>query len=175
MQAETFETKATDPNNVRMAVQSTVRAAAEWLVDRQKPDGHWVGPAESNACLDAQWCLALWFLGLEDHPLRVRLGQSLLDKPSGPTAPGKSITAPRTATSTPPSRPMPRCARSAIATTSRRSQGTRLDRVAKGGLRNIRVFTRYWLALIGEWPWEKTPNIAAGSDLVSALVPVLDL
>jgi squalene-hopene/tetraprenyl-beta-curcumene cyclase len=30
---------------------------------------------------------------------------------------------------------------------------------SKGGLRNIRVFTRYWLALIGEWPWEKTPNL----------------
>ena len=30
---------------------------------------------------------------------------------------------------------------------------------AKGGLRNVRVFTRYWLALIGEWPWEKTPNL----------------
>lgn len=29
----------------------------------------------------------------------------------------------------------------------------------KGGLKNIRVFTRYWLALIGEWPWEKTPNL----------------
>lgn len=23
----------------------------------------------------------------------------------------------------------------------------------------MRVFTRYWLALIGEWPWEKTPNL----------------
>jgi squalene-hopene/tetraprenyl-beta-curcumene cyclase len=23
----------------------------------------------------------------------------------------------------------------------------------------VRVFTRYWLALIGEWPWERTPNI----------------
>ncbi len=29
----------------------------------------------------------------------------------------------------------------------------------KGGLRNVRVFTRYWLALIGEWPWHKTPNL----------------
>ncbi len=29
----------------------------------------------------------------------------------------------------------------------------------RGGLRDIRVFTRYWLALIGEWPWEETPNL----------------
>jgi squalene-hopene/tetraprenyl-beta-curcumene cyclase len=30
---------------------------------------------------------------------------------------------------------------------------------AHGGLSQIRVFTRYWLALIGEWPWEHTPNL----------------
>jgi squalene-hopene/tetraprenyl-beta-curcumene cyclase len=30
---------------------------------------------------------------------------------------------------------------------------------AHGGLSGVRVFTRYWLALIGEWPWEHTPNI----------------
>ena len=28
-----------------------------------------------------------------------------------------------------------------------------------GGLSQLRVFTRYWLALIGEWPWERTPNL----------------
>ena len=26
-------------------------------------------------------------------------------------------------------------------------------------MRGIRVFTRYWLALIGEWPWSATPNL----------------
>ena len=28
-----------------------------------------------------------------------------------------------------------------------------------GGLSTTRVFTRYWLALIGEWPWQHTPNL----------------
>ena len=26
-------------------------------------------------------------------------------------------------------------------------------------MRGIRVFTRYWLALLGEWPWSATPNL----------------
>src|SRR5690606_16683730 len=30
---------------------------------------------------------------------------------------------------------------------------------AHGGLAKIRVFTRYWLALLGEWPWDQTPNL----------------
>jgi squalene-hopene/tetraprenyl-beta-curcumene cyclase len=28
-----------------------------------------------------------------------------------------------------------------------------------GGLRSVRVFTRYWLAMIGVWPWLATPNL----------------
>src|SRR5450631_2453741 len=158
MKAETFETETTDPNNFQVAVQSTVRAAAEWLIDHQKPDGHWVGPAESNACLDAQWCLALWFLGLENHPLRVRLGQSLLDtqRPDGSwqvyyDAPNGDINATVEAYA-------------ALRSLGHRDEEPALSKArawifAKGGLRNVRVFTRYWLALIGEWPWEKTPNI----------------
>ena len=28
-----------------------------------------------------------------------------------------------------------------------------------GGLSQVRVFTKYWLALLGEWPWSATPNL----------------
>ncbi len=150
------ETTAID--NVRASLAQTARAAAEWLIARQKPDGHWVGRAESNACMEAQWCLSLWFLGLEDHPLRPRLAQSLLEtqRPDGSwriyhDAPGGDINA------------------TVEAYAALRSMGQAVDEPAlvrardwilsKGGLRNIRVFTRYWLALIGEWPWEQTPNL----------------
>ena len=145
-------------DNVRASLNQTARAAAEWLIARQKPDGHWVGRAESNACMEAQWCLALWFLGLEEHPLRKRLAQSLIDtqRPDGSwriyhDAPGGDINT------------------TVEAYAALRSMGHAEDEPAlarardwilsKGGLRNIRVFTRYWLALIGEWPWEQTPNL----------------
>ena len=145
-------------DNVRASLNQTARAAAEWLIARQKPDGHWVGRAESNACMEAQWCLALWFLGLEEHPLRKRLAQSLIDtqRPDGSwriyhDAPGGDINT------------------TVEAYAALRSMGHADDEPAlarardwilsKGGLRNIRVFTRYWLALIGEWPWERTPNL----------------
>jgi len=140
------------------ALQAAVRAAAEWMVEHQKPDGHWVGRVESNACMEAQWCLMFWFVGLEDHPLRRRLAQAILEtqRPAGGWdiyrhAPHGDITTP------------------VEAYAALRSMGHRADEPAlvraqqwiasKGGLRNVRVFTRYWLALIGEWPWEKTPNV----------------
>jgi squalene-hopene/tetraprenyl-beta-curcumene cyclase len=150
--------RATATRNIDGALRAAVHQAADWLIANQKPDGHWVGRAETNATIEAQWCLALWFLGLEDHPLRVRLGRALLDtqRPDGAwqvfyDAPNGDINA------------------TVEAYAALRSLGHRDDEeplrkardwiLSKGGLSNVRVFTRYWLALIGEWPWEKTPNI----------------
>ena len=108
--------------------------------------------------MEAEWCLALWFMELEDHPLRARLAQSLREtqRPDGSWeiyhgAPAGDINT------------------TVEAYAALRSVGDAADAphmkrardwiLSKGGLKNIRVFTRYWLALIGEWPWTKTPNI----------------
>jgi squalene-hopene/tetraprenyl-beta-curcumene cyclase len=148
----------TPADNFDAALAASARAAADWLVANQKPDGHWVARADSNACMEAQWCLALWFLGLENHPLRARLGAALLktQRADGAwqiyhDAANGDVNA------------------TVEAYAALRSLGHRDDEPAltkarqwiesKGGLRNIRVFTRYWLALIGEWPWDKTPNL----------------
>jgi len=156
--SSTGKTVLAGSDNFQSALQATARNAARWLNDHQKGDGHWVGRAESNACMEAQWCLALWFLGLEHHPLRRRLGNALLQtqRPDGAwqiyhSAPNGDINA------------------TVEAYAALRSLGHRDDEPAlqkalgwidsKGGLRNVRVFTRYWLALLGEWPWRKTPNI----------------
>ncbi|MFT8688334.1 MAG: squalene--hopene cyclase, partial [Novacetimonas hansenii] len=61
----------------------TISAACDWLIQQQKPDGHWVGSVGSNASMEAEWCIALWFLGLENHPLRPRLGNALLENQPG--------------------------------------------------------------------------------------------
>jgi squalene-hopene/tetraprenyl-beta-curcumene cyclase len=145
-------------SNFTAALGSGVRAAVEWLIARQKPDGHWVGRAESNACMEAQWRLALWFLGLDDHPLCARLAQALLDtqREDGAWeiyhgAPNGDINA------TVEAYAALRCSGCAADHPALRKAQGWIE--SKGGLTKIRVFTRYWLALIGEWPWEKTPNL----------------
>src|SRR4051794_15941858 len=145
-------------DNFQTALRACARAAADWLVADQKPDGHWVARADSNACMEAQWCLALWFLGLENDPLRPRLGAALLktQRPDGAwqiyhdAANGDINTTVE--------------AYAALRSLAFADEEPALRKArawieSKGGLRNIRVFTRYWLALIGEWPWEKTPNL----------------
>lgn len=144
--------------NFLRALESGKRSAAAWLVARQKPEGYWVGRLESNACMEAQWCLALWFMGLEDHPLRPRLARSLIEtqRPDGSWqiyhgAPAGDINTTVEAYA-------------ALRSIGMSAEDPALRRAAgwiesKGGLKNVRVFTRYWLALIGEWPWTKTPNL----------------
>ncbi|MGF1544124.1 MAG: squalene--hopene cyclase [Parvularculaceae bacterium] len=145
-------------DNLGPAVEAAVARATEWLAARQKPEGYWVGRLESNACMEAQWILALWFLGLEDHHLRPRLAQSLRrtqgadgswriyhDAPAGDV--NTTVEAYAALRAMGDARDAPHMVRA------------REWIFEKGGLRNVRVFTRYWLALIGEWPWEKTPNV----------------
>lgn len=144
--------------NFEAALDRSIDAAADWLVARQKPEGYWVGRLESNACMEAQWLLALWVMGLDSHHLRPRLAKSLRESqradgsweiyheaPAGDINTTVEAYAALRSFGVPATDPQLVRARDWI--------------LSKGGLKNIRVFTRYWLALIGEWPWAKTPNV----------------
>jgi len=146
------------PSNFNRQLTASIAEAADWLGKRQKPEGYWVGRLESNACMEAEWTLALWFMGLEDHPLRPRLAASLRKTqhedgawriyhgaPAGDVNTTVEAYAALRSVGDAPDAPHMAKARAWI--------------MAKGGLRNVRVFTRYWLALIGEWPWARTPNV----------------
>ncbi|MBV0889667.1 squalene--hopene cyclase [Komagataeibacter oboediens] len=140
------------------SLSHTISAACDWLIGQQKPDGHWVGSVASNASMEAEWCLALWFLGLEDHPLRPRLGKALLEMQREDGSWGTYYGAGNGDINATVE------SYAALRSLGYPADDPAISRAAtwiasKGGLKNIRVFTRYWLALIGEWPWEKTPNL----------------
>ncbi len=145
-------------SNFGPQLTASIEAAADWLAARQKPEGYWVGRLESNSCMEAQWILALWFMGLEDHHLRPRLAESLKQSQSEDGSWRIYYGAPAGDINT-----------TVEAYAALRSCGVSKDDLAmkkahqwimsKGGLKNIRVFTRYWLALIGEYPWTRTPNL----------------
>ena len=135
------------PSNFDAYLDVAVSNAAEWLVERQKPEGYWVGRLESNGCIEAQWVLGLWCLGLEDHHLRPRFAQSLREtqREDGSWhifhgAPGGDINTTVEAYAALRSMGIPK---------SDPALAKAYDWiVSHGGLKNIRVFTRYWLALI---------------------------
>jgi squalene-hopene/tetraprenyl-beta-curcumene cyclase len=138
-------------------VDEAVRAALRWLDDHQEPEGFWVGMIETNSAIEAEWLLASHILGVK-LPMEDGIFRALLQRqrPDGswetyPGAPAGDINSTvevyvaLRAKGFDPARPEMARAREWI--------------LRNGGLRNVRVFTRYWLALLGIWPWQATPNI----------------
>jgi squalene-hopene/tetraprenyl-beta-curcumene cyclase len=139
-------------------LSQAIDAALRWLDAHQQPEGFWAGVLESNCCIEAEWLLAMHVLGAPPDPRRGDIVRGILNRqrPDGAWevyygAPMGDINATvecyaalRACGHAPDEEPLAR-ARAWI--------------LAHGGLSRIRVFTRYWLALIGEWPWEHTPNI----------------
>ena len=138
-------------------IRETLRAAIDWVKIRQADDGMWCGPLETNCCMEAQWILAMKFIDFDDHK-KTKVLQYILDRQredgSWDVYYGSE--------------------QGDINTTlecyfSLRVSGFDPDEPALAKARKwlienkwterIRVFTKYWLALFGEWPWAHTPVI----------------
>ncbi len=144
--------------SIKSRLNSCIERALDWSLKNQAPEGFWIGGVDSNCCMEAEWIMAMYFMGLEDHPNMERVVQAILNEqrddgsweiyykaPTGDiNTTVECYTALRIAGLEPDSQVLRR-ARSWI--------------LKNGGLKNIRVFTKYWLALVGEWPWEHTANL----------------
>jgi squalene-hopene/tetraprenyl-beta-curcumene cyclase len=138
-------------------LDSAIAKATDWLDRDQSPDGFWVGMLESSYCMEAEWLLAMHFLGLR-HPREHDLVATLLNaqRPDGSWESYYAATN-GDINSTVECYAALRCvgmSKDLPALVSARNWI-----LEHGGLSQVRVFTKYWLALIGEWPWSATPNL----------------
>ena len=142
----------------REELRQGIQQAIGWLLDDQDQDGFWVGKLESNSCMEAEWILAMHILGVQDDPKYAGVVQAIVNdqRPDGSwevyyQAPTGDINT-----------TVESYAALRIAGLDPHSESLRRARewiLANGGLPATRVFTRYWLALLGEWPWEHTPAL----------------
>lgn len=150
--------KVAEAGDLKAAIRASVDSALAWSVGDQAPEGYWVGKLETNSCMEAEWVLALHVMGLQDHPIRPGLIRSILNEQREDGSWEIYTDAPAGDINT-----TVECY-AALRSVGVEADDDRLIRarawiMERGGLRHVRVFTRYWLALIGEWPWTKTPNI----------------
>lgn len=140
------------------AVDRAIEQAMEWLAREQLDEGFWVGMLESNCCIEAQWVLAMHFLGVKDDPKLPGVIRAILteQRPDGSweiyhQAPMGDIN------TTVECYAALRCCGFKVDDEPLRK--ARAWILSHGGLKKTRNFTRIWLALIGEWPWESTPVV----------------
>ena len=145
----------------RPAIQSVaadaLSAASRHLVGLQRPGGWWKGELETNVTMDAEDLMLRAFLGVLGEDLLVPTANWIRSKqredgtwanffhgPGELSTTVEAYAALRLAGDAPDARHM-RLARSWI-----------LDH---GGLERARVFTRFWMALFGIFPWDELPAV----------------
>jgi squalene-hopene/tetraprenyl-beta-curcumene cyclase len=152
--------------SAREAVSRTRR----WLFDHQQSDGHWVAELEGDTILESEYILLLAFLGRENSEIARRAARYLVEKqlatggwamyPGGGVEISGSVKAYFALKLTghdPESEYMQR-ARAAI--------------LAHGGADAVNSFTRFYLALLGQIPYEICPAVPPEVALLPRWFPV---
>jgi squalene-hopene/tetraprenyl-beta-curcumene cyclase len=166
MTTDTWESTASLGEDAATAI----KAAREHLLSQQHEQGWWKGELETNVTMDAEDLLLRHYLGiLEPHQATASArwirGNQCADG-SWPTfygGPGdlsttvEAYVALRLAGDEPDDEHMTRAA----------------EWVAEhGGLAETRVFTRIWLAVVGQWDWEDLPVVPPELMFLPARLPL---
>jgi squalene-hopene/tetraprenyl-beta-curcumene cyclase len=148
------------------ALDTGVERATERLLSLQHPEGWWQGELESNATMIAEHLFLLHFLGLRDAETDRLLANELLARRrddgtwsiwfEGP--PDLSVTVE---------------AYVALKLAGADAGDKTLDYIrCSGGVPRTRIFTRAFLALIGQWPWRRLPHVPVELILLPADGPL---
>jgi len=164
------ESDSADSNRLAEPVRRAIARTRVWLLGRQHSDGHWVAELEGDSILESETVLLLAFLGREDSRLAQRAAASLVESqlPQGGWAmyPGgemeisgsvKAYFALKLTGHEPSAEYMQR-ARSAI--------------LAHGGADAVNSFTRFYLAILGQIPFEQCPEVPPEAVLLPKWLPV---
>jgi squalene-hopene/tetraprenyl-beta-curcumene cyclase len=148
------------------ALDTGVERATERLLSLQHPDGWWKGELESNATMIAEHLFLLHFLGLRDAETDRLLANELLARRrddgtwavwfEGP--PDLSVTVEAYAA----------LKLAGVDAGDKTRDYIRLS----GGVPRTRIFTRAFLALIGQWPWRRLPHVPVELILLPADGPL---
>jgi squalene-hopene/tetraprenyl-beta-curcumene cyclase len=126
-------------------------------LSRQQPDGHWIGELQGDTILESEFILLMAFLGRENEPRVTKLAQYILEQqlpeggwnnyPEGPVEVSVSVKAyfALKLAGHDPDAPYMRQAREVI--------------LSLGGAAQCNSFTRFYLALLGQFPYANCPSV----------------
>jgi len=151
------------------AVESSVHRSQEYLLSIQYPDGYWWGELESNPTMEAEYLLLTHFLEVGDPERWRKLSNYILSKQRDDGSWGQYYGAPGdVSTSVECYFALKLAGMSADTPEMRKAREFILS---LGGVPNVRIFTKIWLALFGQWEWKGTPAMPPELMLLPSWTP----
>lgn len=149
---------AYDWSDIDTRIGKGIGKAVAWLRGEQHEDGHWVGFLKTNSSIEAEWIIAMYILGIGNDPKYPEVVRTIINEQRTDgswevynNAPAGEISA------------TVECY-AALKIAGYTADSPELTKarewiLSHGGLSKVRVFTKMWLAMIGEWPWDATPDL----------------
>jgi squalene-hopene/tetraprenyl-beta-curcumene cyclase len=147
-------------------LDTAVELGAEHLLSLQHPDGWWKGELESNATMIAEHLFLLHFLGLRDADTDRLLANELLARRRADGTWSIWFEGPADLSVTVE-------AYTALKLAGVNAGDATRDYIRRsGGVARTRIFTRAFLALIGQWPWWRLAKVPVELILLPANGPL---
>src|SRR5215211_2715631 len=150
-------------------LRAAVRRAQENLLRQQRPDGHWCGELLVDSTLCSDYVLFLHWLGEVDDTLQQRCVRHILNRQlpdggwniyyGGPSEVNASVKAYFALKLAGHSADLPFM------------QEARANILRLGGIPRMNTFSKLYLALLGQFPWQYLPSIPVEMVLLSAWTP----
>ena len=144
--------------DLKAELDQSIDRAYQWSCQQQHPEGHWVGFLETNCTMEAEWILGMHIMGVHDDPKKPGVLAAIRHQQRSDGAWGVYHEA--------ESGDMNATVECYAALRASGFAASDPDMVkaqqwilSHGGVESCRVFTKIWLAMVGEWPWDGTPTL----------------
>ena len=149
------EVGSTTSQDLLTAAETTIRRCQEYLRATQYPEGYWWGELESNPTMEAEYLLLTHFLGVVDESRWRKLSNYMLSRQREDGSWGQYFEAPGDVSTSVECYFALKLA--GASADSPEMAKAREFILSKGGVPRVRVFTKIWLAMFGQWEWKGTP------------------
>jgi squalene-hopene/tetraprenyl-beta-curcumene cyclase len=152
--------------SVDTPLDRALEAGTKRLLELQKPGGWWVGELESNATMIAEHLFMLHFLGLRDRLSDLKLGNEIVQRMREDGTWSNWWEGPPDLSTTIESY-------AALRMVGLETDPQTLAYIKReGGLPKARLFTKAFMALLGQWPWQRMTPVPVELILLPPSAPL---
>lgn len=157
-------------NRLLAVTAEKLKRATQYALSIQHPEGYWLAPLDSNSTMEAEYLLLMHYLGLEDQQKKQQVINHILTQQQDDGSWTLYYQGPGDLSTT------VECyfalLISGMPKTDPRLQRAKTFILQSGGLLYVRMFTRIWLALFGQWSWRTIPVIPPELILLPKWFPI---